>query len=428
VASNEPGAPRAALRRARGKESYDSERGLELSNERGFSTHAGGLRRLADRVLEVPDLEGLARLLTRDLPRTLDVADATLLLWDRKLESFQVLSSRGSQGELREPGQVVKAPDARFLLSEGALIETPSGRGEGVLVPLLARSGLVGMLVLGARRGKRRRPLRASEGRDLSSLAARAALALENHLYQRELIASERMAALGTMAGMLAHDFRGPMTVIRGYAETMADDPAAPPEVRQRALLITQMVDRLERMTAETLDFARGGRRLARRSLALMDLLEELAAGVQDELPTLQVIRDFRVPADAVGALDVDKLRRVVGNIAANARDAMGGKGRLHLAAELAPGPPSDGASLVLTLADEGPGVAPEIRDRLFEPFVTLGKKGGTGLGLAVARRFVEDHGGTLELLPEGPGARFRIAMPVSARRGPGGEAGSAVE
>jgi len=403
--------------RVRGEESYDSDRSFELSNERRFSTHAAGLRRLADRVLEVPDLEALARLLTRELPRTLDVVDATLLLWDRKLESFQVLSSGGQPGELLKPGQLVQVPDTRFLLADGAMIETSTGEGDGVLVPLLARSGLVGMLVLGAPRGRRKRPLRGAESRELSSLAARAALALENHLYQRELIASERMAALGTMAGMLAHDFRGPMTVIRGYAETMAEEPSLPPDVRERALLITQMVDRLERMTTETLDFARGGRRLARRSMRLPDLLEELAAGVQAELPTVQVQRDFKVPADAVAALDVDKLRRVVGNIAANARDAMGGKGRLHLAAELAPSPFADDTSpqLVLTLADEGPGVPPEIRDRLFEPFVTRGKKGGTGLGLAVARRFVEDHGGTLELLPEGPGARFRIAMPLGA-------------
>jgi len=271
--------------------------------------------------------------------------------------------------------------------------------------------------VLGTRRGRRRQLLRAAESRELSSLAARAALALENHLYQRELIASERMAALGTMAGMLAHDFRGPMTVIRGYAEAMAEDPAAPADVRERALLITRMVDRLERMTTETLDFARGGRRLARRSMPLPQLLDELAAGVQAEVPTVQVTRDFKVPADAVAALDVDKLRRVVGNIAANARDAMGGQGRLHLAAELVPSADAgDAASqLVLTVADEGPGVPPEIRERLFEPFVTRGKKSGTGLGLAVARRFVEDHGGTLELLPQGPGARFRIAMPLGA-------------
>jgi signal transduction histidine kinase len=409
-----PRAPQAAGREAR--KTYDSDRGFELSNERRFSTHAAALRRLADRVLEVPDLEALARLLTHELPRTLDVAGATLLLWDRKLESFQVLSSGGQPGEFLKPGQLVQVPDTRFLLSDGALIETSTGEGEGILVPLLARSGLVGMLVLGARRGRRRRPLRAVESRELSSLTARAALALENHLYQREVIASERMAALGTMAGMLAHDFRGPMTVIRGYAETMADDPSAPADIRDRARLITQMVDRLERMTSETLDFVRGGRRLARRSVPLSTMLEELAAGVQAELPTLEVTRDFRVPKDAVAALDLDKLRRAVGNIAANARDAMGGKGRLHLAAEMASpsagnGPPR----LVLTVADEGPGVPAEIRDRLFEPFVTRGKKSGTGLGLAVARRFVEDHGGTLELLPEGPGARFRIALPLGA-------------
>jgi signal transduction histidine kinase len=368
-------------------------------------------------VLEVPDLAGLVRLLTRELPAALDVHDATLLLWDRKLDSFEVLSSGGAAATALKPGQVVQAPEARFLLSEGGLLETPGGRGDGVLVPLLARSGLVGMLVLGARRGRRRRPLRSLESRELSSLAARAALALANHLYQRELIASERMAALGTMAGMLAHDFRGPMTVIRGYAETLTDDPGVPEDARERARLITRMVDRLEHMTAETLDFARGGRRLARRSLAVGALLEELAAGVQAELPTLEVTRDFQVPEDAVAALDVDKLRRVVGNIAANARDAMGGKGRLHLAAVLVPAASTEdgGDRLVLTMADEGPGVPPEIRDRLFEPFVTVGKKGGTGLGLAVARRFVEDHGGTLELLPEGPGARFRIAMPLGA-------------
>jgi signal transduction histidine kinase len=100
--------------------------------------------------------------------------------------------------------------------------------------------------------------------------------------------------------------------------------------------------------------------------------------------------------------------------MAANARDAMGGKGLLHLRAGLAA---SDGAGerLVVEVADEGPGVPAEIRDRVFEPFVTRGKKGGTGLGLAVSKRFVEEHGGTVELLPDGPGARFRVMLPVQA-------------
>jgi two-component system, NtrC family, sensor histidine kinase HupT/HoxJ len=88
----------------------------------------------------------------------------------------------------------------------------------------------------------------------------------------------------------------------------------------------------------------------------------------------------------------------------------MGGRGVLHMEARVEVAPPP---LLTLVLADEGPGVPPEIRERVFDPFVTRGKKRGTGLGLAVARRFVEDHGGRIELLEEGPGARFRIRLPL---------------
>jgi signal transduction histidine kinase len=131
--------------------------------------------------------------------------------------------------------------------------------------------------------------------------------------------------------------------------------------------------------------------------------------------------------AELTAAIDTDKLRRAVFNIAANARDAMKGSGRLHAQAAIEDGPgsaASPGAAdrgrwLVLTLADEGPGVPAAIRDTVFEPFVTEGKKSGTGLGLAVTRRFVEDQGGTVELLPRAPtdtlGASFRIRLPLPA-------------
>ncbi len=367
------------------------------------------LRRLSQLALEATSLEAVARLLTRQLPKALGLPGATLLLWNRKLDSFESLSPGETQLKpLRSEGQDgVETPRARYLLSDGQLLENPGGTDEGVLVPLLARSGLAGMLALPPHPRRRKIPFRPSEARLLSALAARAALAIENHLYQRELIASERMAALGTMAGMLAHDFRGPMTVIRGYAETLEAGDSRPEEVRERAALIVEMVDRLERMTAETLDFARGAGRLVRRPVALPSLLEELASGVEMEVPGLAVVRHFAVPATQTAAVDVDKLLRVVGNIASNACDAMGGSGRLHLDAQVEDG------RLVLIVADEGPGVPAEIRDDLFEPFVTRGKKKGTGLGLAVARQFVEDHGGSLSLLDQGPGARFRIVLPL---------------
>ena len=366
------------------------------------------LRRLVDEVLEVPDIRGLTQLLTRSLPEALGIPSVDLLMWNRKLDSFETLSPLETHGHAIRPGETWAAvSDPRFVLADGALLETPGGKGEGVLVPLLARSGLVGMLVLGIRSGWRKSPYRPAEVRLISTLAARSALAMENHIYQKELIVTERMAAIGAMAGMLAHDFRGPMTVIRGYAETLIDPELDQDEVASRAGIIMQMIDRLERMTGETLDIARGEGHLVRREVPVTLVLDELAAAIEVELPGLAVRRDFDVPTAARALLDVDKLRRAVDNIAANARDAMGGRGRLDLKAFIEDG------RLVLIVADEGPGIPAEIKERVFEPFVTKGKKNGTGLGLAVSKRFVEEHGGTIALDDGGPGARFRITLPL---------------
>ena len=395
---------------ARHRDGYHSDKGPKLSIHH---SRGDALRRLADQILEVPDREGLTRLLTQALPAILGVSSVALLFWDRKLEAFEALSPGETQiHAVRPGGPSAPAPEARYLLSEGHLLET-AGFGDGVLVPLQARSGLVGMMVLGRRGGRRKTPYRPAELKQLGVLASRCALALENHLYQRELIASERMAALGTMAGMLAHDFRGPMTVIRGYAETLLEAGVDAQDVRSRAESIVRMVDRLERMTTETLDFARGGGRLVRRPTDVARFLEELAVGLEAELPGLEVRREIRVPDETRAALDTDKLRRAVGNLASNAREAMGGRGRLTLLAQILGGAAEP--RLELLLGDEGPGVAPEIRERLFEPFVTRSKKAGTGLGLVVARRFLEDHGGSVELLSREPGAWFRILLPLAS-------------
>ncbi len=389
------------------------------------------LGQIAERVLEAPDLSSLTRLLTEDLPRALDARDATLLLWDRRLESFEGLglADGGRLRTFRPEASGPGGPRTRWLLSEGQLLEASPGAQEGMLVPLLARSGLAGMLVLGPA-PRRRRPVSDAEARAVSLIAARAALAVENHAYQKELIASERLAALGTIAGMMAHDFRGPLTIIRGWAETLVEGDVPPPEAAARAQAIVDAVDRLERMTTETLDFARGAETLVLRPVTLGVLLAELAAGIEEELPGLAVERDFEVPGGFRVALDVDKIRRAVSNVAANSRDAMGGRGRLRLSARVGTNTGADGPGehLALVIADDGPGVSPEIRDRVFEPFVTLGKKRGTGLGLAVARRFVEDHGGRLELDPSPleRGARFRLVLPLALRGESGVKAAAA--
>jgi signal transduction histidine kinase len=394
---------------------------LRVNDAAGASrtSRARALGTLLDRVLEATGADDLARVLTRELPQALGVDRATLLLWNRKLDSFEALTGAETQMRaLRPESAAVVAPEAGFLLSGGEVIETRQG-GDGVLVPLLARSGLVGMLVLGARKPRRKPPLRPSEARVLSALASRSALILENHLYLRELVATERVAALGTMAGMLAHDFRTPMTVIRGYAELIRDE-ATTDTIRDRAGTIIVMVDRLDRMTRETMDFARAGGQVTRRPVDVSVLVREILDSLEPELPGLTVLSRSEVPAETTAALDTDKLRRAVFNIAANARDAMKGSGRLHAQATIeidSGAAPSQ--SLLLVLTDEGPGVPAGIRDTIFDPFVTTGKKSGTGLGLAVTRRFVEDQGGRVDLLPRAPedplGASFRIRLPLPA-------------
>ena len=382
-------------------------------------------------MLEAATLEALAHLLSEALPQALGIEKAALLLWNRKLDNFEALTPGETHLSALRPDSPAPIPESGFLLSEGTLLPTRGGRGDGVLVPLMARSGVVGMLVLGARAGRRKVPFRPTEVRLLSVLANRAALALENHLYQRELISSERMAALGAMAGMLAHDFRNPMTVVRGHAEMLLEDGLRLETVRSQAELIVRMVDRLDRMTAEILDFARAGGRVVRRRLPLRQFFGDLADDLEKELPGVSIVRTLDLPEEAAGALDEDKIRRAIGNLTSNARDVMGGRGVVHLAVRLAP-PAQEGAPerLLIEVADEGPGVPPEIRATLFEPFVTARKKGGTGLGLAVARRFVEDHGGTIELVADPPaggptGARFRLLLPLVPEARPGGEDGA---
>jgi len=382
-------------------------------------------------MLEAATLEALAHLLSEALPQALGIEKAALLLWNRKLDNFEALTPGETHLSALRPDSPAPIPESGFLLSEGTLLPTREGRGDGVLIPLMARSGVVGMLVLGARAGRRKVPFRPTEVRLLSVLASRAALALENHLYQRELISSERMAALGAMAGMLAHDFRNPMTVVRGHAEMLLEDGLRLETVRSQAELIVRMVDRLDRMTAEILDFARAGGRVVRRRLPLRQFFGDLADDLEKELPGVSIVRTLDLPEEAAGALDEDKIRRAIGNLTSNARDVMGGRGVVHLAVRLAP-PAEEGAPerLLIEVADEGPGVPPEIRATLFEPFVTARKKGGTGLGLAVSRRFVEDHGGTIELVADPPaggptGARFRLLLPLVPEARPGGEDGA---
>jgi len=237
---------------------------------------------------------------------------------------------------------------------------------------------------------------------------------------EQELRQSQKMEAVGQLAGGVAHDFNNLLTVIGGWASALLDDE--PETVREAAREIGRATDRASALTRQLLTFSRRDQPRPRA----IDLNEQLAE-TQKLLARLigdDVLLDVRLGAD-VGSVHADpgQIEQVMMNLAINARDAMPQGGALTVttrAVVLDDGPdprPGDlppGRYAVLRVADTGEGMDPAVRDRAFEPFFTTKTVGkGTGLGLSTAYAIVSSAGGTLtvESAP-GRGTRFDVFLP----------------
>ncbi len=189
-------------------------------------TTYSALRDLADHVLEVSDISGLSQLLTQSLPPLLGVDEVSFLIWNRRLDTFQgITQGRTKLAPLKSQAEPAPEPRARFLISDGTVLDTGSSSGDGALLPLMARSGLVGMLVLGPRQDRRSPPFDPRTAQFLSRLASRVALAETRHaglflsLHFNSAAPDQVQAGLETYCltpvGM-------PSTVTRGFS----DDPS----------------------------------------------------------------------------------------------------------------------------------------------------------------------------------------------------------
>jgi two-component system, NtrC family, sensor histidine kinase HydH len=222
---------------------------------------------------------------------------------------------------------------------------------------------------------------------------------------QRRAVEYEKLASLGRAAACVAHEVRNPLAVIRSAAALLVERaPATDDEQAKAARFIVEEVDRLDGFVRRLLDFSR---RItpARRATDIGELLDRvriLAGG------GLEIDADKSVGSREI---DPDLLSQALLSLALNAREAAGDSGRVRIAAA------SHGGTLRLEVVDDGPGIEAADAERIFEPFVTTRPK-GIGLGLPLAQRVAEAHGGSLRLegrglAPDGRGARFVMEVPA---------------
>lgn len=229
---------------------------------------------------------------------------------------------------------------------------------------------------------------------------------------QDELIHRERLSAVGSMASSIIHDFRSPMNVILLAIDMMQHDhPTEKDKRKDLTKSIRISLERMQRMTREILDYSRGEIVLNPISVELGSFLDQLTGQVKTYLAkkNVQLIVDITYHGNMT--VDPDRLQRALINIINNAEDAMPDGGRITLRAGV------EGNSLKMTITDTGGGIPEEIRDSIFDPFVTAGKSKGTGLGLAITRGIIEQHGGSITFeSEEEKGTTFFISLPLAGR------------
>lgn len=229
----------------------------------------------------------------------------------------------------------------------------------------------------------------ASDVEFLIILANQASIALENRTLLELRIRSEKLAAIGHMVSAITHDYRTPMTVIKGYAELLETEAIDDEGRKKYGELIGKEIDRMERMIGELLDFVRGTRgALKVCSCSLREILDELRIAFEPQMQVANVSMDLSFGDVASVMADPDKLKRAFSNIIKNSIDAMSHGGVLRIAVT------PDGASYRVTFVDTGVGIPQENLARVFEPFFTSGKRRGLGLGMSITRSIIEEHGG----------------------------------
>ena len=230
---------------------------------------------------------------------------------------------------------------------------------------------------------------------------------------QEELLRSERLSVLGQLTATVAHELRNPLSAIRNSVYAIKEFMSAKGLTLDRPLgRIERSIGRCDSIVTDLLDYARS-RQLQCTPLVLDQWLGD-ALDEQKVPGHVSLSRDLGAPG-VIAAFDPERMRRVVVNLVDNAvqsfPEGAGDGGKLEISVATR----RNGESIEITVSDTGPGIAPEILPRIFEPLYST-KTFGTGLGLPTVKQIVEQHGGAVELSSElGVGTRALVRLPLPA-------------
>lgn len=214
---------------------------------------------------------------------------------------------------------------------------------------------------------------------------------------------------VGQMASGIIHDLRQPMGIILGYADMMAKSQLSQEIQTDLSTKIVKQIRLAEDMVSDIMDFVRGRMHLDIREYSLRSYMEEISQFMDIILKGTTIDFVYDLEYDGKIYMDADRFRRVIFNIVGNASDAM----KRQLDGKISVTVRKEDDEILFLFSDNGPGIPESIRDSLFEPFATSGKAYGTGLGMAISKKIVEEHDGTITFATEkGEGTTFKIVLP----------------
>lgn len=227
-----------------------------------------------------------------------------------------------------------------------------------------------------------------------------------NSHFINEVMRKERLDLVGSMANSIIQDLKNPICIVRCCSDLIASE-TNDPHLRELTSMLDGAVDGMLATAQELLDYGRGSTQLHKQLISIWGVLDELNKQALRLLPgkNIQFVKHIRYE----GNVEIDRARfvRVLANLIKNSREAMPGGGILTITTDVVQN------QVAIRVSDTGIGIPPQILPKLFEPFVSHGKPGGTGLGLAMAKSVIEAHGGKISLSSvQGNGTTVEIRLP----------------